>query len=93
MSFTVSGQVVNENNQATPTGTRICLGSGTGASHICQYGPQTVGTGGGFRFTNVAAGTYNVHIVKPGGASCFSASPSPVIVDSNEVVRITASCL
>lgn len=93
MSYTVSGQVVNENNQAAPTGSKICLGSGTGASHTCQYGPQTVGTGGGFRFTNVEAGRYDVHIVKPGGGNCYNATPSPVIVDSNEVIRITASCL
>lgn len=93
MAYTVSGQVVNENNQAAPTGTRICLGSGTGSSHICQYGPQTVRTGGGFRFTDVAGGDYHVHIVKPNGVSCFSASPSPIRVDSNELVRITAACL
>lgn len=93
MAYTVAGQVVNENNQAAPTGTRICLGSGTGSSHTCQYGPQTVGTGGSFRFTGVAGGDYDVHIVKPNGVSCYNASPSPIRVDSNKVVRITAACL
>lgn len=93
MPYTVSGQVVNENNQATPSGTKICLGSGTGASHECQYGPQPVGPGGSFQFTNVAGGTYRVHIVKPNGGNCFSATPSPIQVSANQVVKVTASCL
>jgi hypothetical protein len=91
--YTVSGQVVDGSNAPAGSGTTICLGTGTGSSHVCRYGPQAVGSNGSFSFSNVAAGTYQICVKPSGGVCCFTPSPSTKRVAGNVVMKVTASCL